>query len=178
MAKQSSDVKKYVAIALKLKSNPQDVSKEDLKFFSSFTPEIDENRMGEINDELDKLRSKGESLPPELTSEALMLSAQQQLTSPELKDKVLQLAQETEAGKNFDKIAEGLNTLLAGTDIAQSLNQIVQSKQLLSKSRKPSAPAIPQRDQYLQQALRQAQEGNYNVSQALSPAQAEIGDAY
>jgi hypothetical protein len=173
-----ANVKKYVAIALKLKSNPQDVSKEDLTFFSSFTPEIDETRMREINDELDRLRSKGESLPPELTSEALMLSAQQQLASPELKNKVLQVAQDTEAGKNFDKISEGLNTLLAGTDLAQSLNQIAQSKQLASKSRRPSAPAIPQRDQYLQQALRSAQEGNYNVSQAIAPAQAEIGDAY
>jgi len=178
MAKQPSDIKKYVRIALRLKSSPLDVSKDDLKFFAGYTPEIDENRIAEINTELDRLKKSGEQVPPELTAEILMSNTQQQLGTPELKDKILQVAQETEAGKNFDKIAQGLNVLLAGTDVAQSINQIAQSKNLQNKSRRPTAPGIPQRDQYLQQALRNTQEGNYGVSQALAPAQAEIGDQY
>lgn len=178
MAKQPNDIKKYVSIALKLKSNPESVSDEDLKFFSGYTPEIDQSRLGEINNELDRLKQTGQQVPTDLTAEALMLNTQEQLSSPELRDRILQVAQDTEAGKNFDKIAQGFNILLAGSDVAQSLNQIAQAKQLQSKSRRPAAPAIPQRDQYLQQALRQTQEGNYGVSQALAPAQAEIGDQY
>jgi len=171
-------LKRYVSIALRLKDNPDSVPNEDLKFFSSYTPEINQGRIGEINTELDRLKNKGESVSPELTAEALLLSTQQSLSSPQVKDRILQVAQETEAGKNFNKLAEGLNILLAGTDITQSLNQIVQGKQIQSRSKRPTAPVIPQRDQYLQQALRNAQEGNYNVSQALAPAQAEIGDQY
>lgn len=179
MAKsETPDIRKYVQIALKLKSNPESVTAEDLKFFSSYTPEINKDRLAQINTELDKLKEKGEQVPPELTAETLMLSTQEQLSSPVLKDKILQVAQETEAGKNFDKIAHGFNILLAGSDVAQSINQIQQAKSLRSTSRRPAAPAVPQRDQYLQQALRQAQEGTYNVSQALAPAQAEIGDQY
>lgn len=177
-SKKSNGIKDYVRIALRLKSNPQDVSKEDLKFFSSYTREPDQNRIAEINTELDRLKNAGEQVPEDLRAESLMQIVQQNISSPELKDKILQVAQETEAGQHFDKIAQGLNILLAGSDVAQSINQIAQSKNLQNKSRRPTTPAIPQRDQYLQQALRQTQEGNYGVSQALAPVQAEIGDQY
>lgn len=178
MAKDKDELKRYVSIALRLKDSPESVSNDELKFFSSYTPEINQGRLGEINAELDKLKNEGKQVDPNLTAEALLLSTQQSISSPQVKDRILQVAQETEAGKNFNKLAEGLNILLAGTDVAQSLNQISQAKQIKSTSKRPTTPVIPQRDQYLQQALRNQQEGNFGVSQAIAPAQAEIADQY
>lgn len=177
MADQSK-IAKYTKIAFKLKQDPTSVSNDDLEFFYSYTPEIDESRLDEINKEIESLKGKGEPVDPSLTAEGLLLSTQQILSSPDFKERTLKLAQDAQSNKTFNKISEGLNLLLAGSDVANSINQIAQSKQMASKNKRPSAPAIPQRDQYLQQALRQAQDGNYGVSQTLAPVQAEIADQY
>ena len=173
-----SDISKYTRIAYKLRQDPTSVSDADVKFFVQFTPEIDEDSLQEIKDELDKLKEKGEPVPPELSAKALLMSTKQLLSSPDFKDRTLKIAQDAEKDKNFNKIAEGFNLLLAGTDVINSINQIAQSQQMAAENVKPASPATPQRDQYLQRALRKAEEGNFGVSQTLAPAQAEIADQY
>jgi len=174
------DLKRYLQILQRLQSGGGDrISNEDFRFFAEFTPDPnDKKRLSELNDQIVKLSKEDKTIPPNLTAETALLAGQQALQNPSYREQALQLAQESEAKANSDKIAQGLNVLLGATDIAQSVAQINQSKQGLSKSRRPGRPAIPQRDLYLQQALRAASEGTYDTASALAPAEAQIQDQY
>jgi hypothetical protein len=65
-----------------------------------------------------------------------------------------------------------------GTDVSNSIAQIQAGNKAAKDSKRPGRPAIPQRDQLLQQALRQAQEGSFDSERALAPARAQIQDQY
>ncbi len=153
------------------------VPSKDLEFYSSFTGGMDDSKLAELNDKIAELKQQGK-IDADLSAEAIGLAIQNLQSNPDYREQLLQLKEKQDAGKLSEDIAGGLNILLAGTDIATSANQIAKSNQQLARARRPGKPAIPPRDQYLQQALRGAQEGNYGVSQTLAPVRAEINDNY
>ncbi len=76
------------------------------------------------------------------------------MTHPENRQKALELAKDAERGRISEKIASGLNVLLAGGDIAASMRQINESNRLLGENKKPSRPGVPKTDPYLDPVAR------------------------
>jgi hypothetical protein len=164
------ELKRYFLIANKLRSGQQ-VDNKDIEFFLSYTSEIDEAKM-------QKLVEGGEFASFEDAQSAIVEAGRAIQLSPEYKSQTLQIAKEAETGRVSEKIATGINLILAGSDVANSIKQIQASKSAARKSRRPGRPAIPQRDLYLQQALRSAQEGTMDTERAIAPVRAEIQDQY
>jgi hypothetical protein len=164
------ELKKYFAIANKLRSG-KEVGTKDIEFFLSYTPEVDEAKMQTLVD-------GGEFASFEDAQGAMIEAGRALQSSPEYKTKTLEIAKQAESSRISDKLATGINLVLGGTDIAASINQIRSSESALKKSRKPARPAVPQRDLYLQQALRTSQEGSFDAARAMAPVQAEIQDQY
>lgn len=164
------EIKKYFAIVSNLRAGRQ-VAAGDLEFFLSYTPQIDEAKMKKL--------VEGGEFASTADAQAAMLEAGRALqTSPEYKQQLLAFAQSTDADKATGKIAQAANLILAGTDIATSINQIRQADKAAKESKRPSRPAIPQRDIMLQQALRQSQENTFDAERAMAPVKAEIQDQY
>lgn len=172
---------RYFKIVKRLRAKLYDeISNEDLKFYYSYTPEINQAKINEYI-EAQKAASKDPKnfvVDSDLTADALVEVGRMIQSDPILKEQTLQVAQADEAGKISEKLATGINLVLGGTDIAASINQIRTSNSALRKSRKPGRPAVPQRDLYLQQALRSAEEGTMDAGRALAPVQAQIQDTY
>lgn len=163
-------IKRYFEIVSRIK-NGQRPSKEDLEYFLSYTPSVDEAK-------LKKLVEGGDFTSTEEARNAVVEVGRILQTSPEYKQDLLDLSQANEAGKISDKLSQGINLVLGGVDIANSINQINASNQASKRSRRPSRPGTPGRDQLLVQALRQSQEGQFDSERALAPARAEIQDQY
>jgi hypothetical protein len=163
-------LKRFFATADKIRKGLE-VSDDDLGFYLSFAPEIDETK---IQDYL-----KADKNATREQAEAAVIEAGRSLqSSPVYKEQMVKLATDRKGAAVSEKISTGINLILAGTDIANSINQIRASNQGSSRAKKPGRPAIPQRDQYLQQALRSAEEGTFDAARALAPAQAQITDQY
>ena len=162
------ELKRYYAIAKRMASG--DVPKEDLEFFLSFSPKLDRAKLQKL------AADEGKTLD-DVTADVLSAGHALQ-TSDSYKDTLLEVAQSAETGKLGDDLAAGINLVLAGSNIAQSINQIRTSNNQLSRSKKPTRPVIPARDAALQQALRSSQEGTNDAGRALAPAQAQIQDQY
>lgn len=165
----NENLKKYFQIVAQLQRGQ--ASKEDIEFFLSFTPQVDEAKMR-------KLVEGGEFPSFEDAKNAIMEAGRALQTSPQYKQNLLDLAQEAEAGKTSNNIAQAASLILGGTDIAISLNQIREGNKAAKASRKPSRPAIPQRDAMLEQALRQSQENTFDSERAIAPVRQEIQDQY
>lgn len=90
------------------------------------------------------------------------------------KQRIAQKAQEAKG----DKVAEGLQLLIAGSDILTSINQIRQSNRGLESTVRPGLPSAPRRDPLLSQRLRQAQRQIFNQSAGLAPTQLAINDQF
>lgn len=165
------ELQRYLKVLRAINAPGSRVSKEDLRFFAGFSPSVDETVM-------QKIIEGGEFANPQEAQAALQQASIVLQSSPVHKEKMLEIASEKAGNETSEKVTQGLNILLAGSDILTSINQIQESKSQLSKSRKPSRPAVPQRDAYLQQALRGAQQGTYDTQRALAPVQAEIQDQY
>lgn len=178
MAKISNELRKFIRVSEKIRLGTK-ISDDDLKFYTGFLGDgVDEARVTEINNEIDALKAKGEKIPPDLSAVGYMVIAREAMQSPEYKNQLLSIAENTESKRISQKFADGVNLLLAGSDIAQSINQINESKKGLSNTKRPSRPAVPQRDQYLQQALRQSQEGTFDAERAIAPVNAQIQNQY
>lgn len=148
-----------------------DVNDDDLAFVMEYSPEIDQTKIDEY------LKNTKEA-SPETVKAALIQVGRQLQSNPVYKEKLLKIATDQKAGEKASRISEGINLVLAGTDIANSISQIRASKSAERKSTKPGRPAIPQRDVRLQQALRTAQEGTFDQERAIAPVRAEIQDQY
>lgn len=170
MAKKDEGLSKYFAIAKKLRSNGK-VPTSDIKYFIEYSNEIDQ-------DKLQKIVDSGEASSFEEAQAALLEAGQALQTSPDYKEQTLQFAQDAEKGRMSEKLAQGIDLILKGTDIATSISQIRESKNQLAKSVRPQRPTVPGRDPYLQQALRQSQESTGDAGRALAPVQAQIADQY
>ncbi len=148
-------------------------SKEDLKFFYEYAPQVDEKAIAKIQE------SKSfKDLTPEEINNGLSQAMIKMQSDPAFKQASLDLAQSTEKSKFTENLSKGLGLILGMTDVGASIKQIAESKSALQKSKKPSRPAIPARDSYLQQALRTAQDVTQGVQTAIAPVEAQIQDQY
>jgi hypothetical protein len=136
-----------------------------------FTPDIDEKA---INDYL----KDAKNATPEQARAAMLEAGRQLQSNPVYKEKLVQITSDAKGKKVSDKLATGINLVLAGTDIANSINQVRQGDTAAKRSRRPSRPVIPQRDALLQQALSQSQQGTFDQERAIAPVRAEIQDQY
>ena len=165
-----NELKRYFDIARRL-SDGKEVLSEDIEFFLSYTPEVDEAKMR-------KLVEGGDFSSFEEAQAAITEAARALQSTPEYKESVLQIAQDAEGKRLTEKFAQGVNIVLAGSDIATSINQISQANKAAKRSKRPARPSIPRRDLMLQQALRSAEEGTFDTQRALAPVQQEIQDQY
>lgn len=149
------------------------VQKDDLDFFINSNEYADPAVMNSLGAKL----GQGGTLSNE-EYKTLVNEGRKLLTSPENKDKVLALAQKAEQGRISQNVRSGLNTMLAGTDIATSLGQIAKSKQLGRQTRRPATPSTLQRDPLLAQSLDSASRDTGDVQRALLPAREGIRDTY
>jgi hypothetical protein len=163
--------KRYFEIANRLRNGDDTVSYEDMKFFYSHSPVIDDTKV-------QKLVEGGVFASADDARNAVLEASKAIRISPQYKDQTLKIAQEAERGRVSNTLSQGIGLVLAGSDIAQSVAQIVQSRSDLSRSRKPSRPAVPARDQALSEALRRSQEGTSDAGRATEAAKAEIRDQY
>jgi hypothetical protein len=165
------ELERYFRIVGRINAGTEDVDPKDLQFFLSYSPKIDQAA-------IDTMVEKGYAASPEQVVNGLVEVGRKLQSSPEYKDKLITIAKNAERGRLSEDLTQGINLVLAGSDIAQSIQQIQQSKRDLSRSRRPSRPAIPARDQLLQQSLRETQEGINDPGRAVGAARAEIQDQY
>jgi hypothetical protein len=99
-------------------------------------------------------------------------------TDPAYREATLALAQKQGTDQSSTNIRNGLNVLLAGSDIATSIGQIQSGRQAQSQALRPNRPPILQRDLQLQQALDSAHAGTLDQSAAIAPAQLANLDQY
>lgn len=155
-------------------------TKDDEKFYINNVATVDVARLQEL---ATKARAKGEDgnvmpLSPDETTELLTLMGQQNLTSDGARAMYLKKAEDIAKTDLGNKIASVLNTTLAAGDIISSTKQINEARRLARQSRRPSAPPALTRDPELQNAIAQAQQGNYDAARALEPAKLAIFDTY
>jgi hypothetical protein len=171
-------LERYFQIVAKINAKLE-VSDPDLKFYYETTPEISEDNIKKfLEDKKRASNDKNFNADPELAKAAFIDAGRIIQSSPVYKAQTLKLAEGTEAARITDKLATGINLVLAGSDVANSVAQIRASQSAGSKSRKPSRPAIHQRDQYLQNALRSAEESTFDAARAMAPVEAQIQDTY
>ncbi len=174
MAKDK-DLEKYLRIVERLRSG-RPVSKEEMKHFASYSQDVDETKLSKIRAKLSSKEGLASITDEEISS--YIDEARKALASGTYKDQTLELAKDAEQGKLSDQVTQGLNAVLAATDIATSLKQINQGKSLAANTVKPNKPRVPGRDPLLAQAINQAQLGTLDQSKALAPAQLQILDQY
>ncbi len=168
------DLEKYLRILERLRSGKA-VSNEEIKHFASFSQDIDEEKLAKIREKLSTKDGFKKVTDEDVAS--YIDEAKKALASDTYKTQTLDLAKDAEAGRVSDRVATGLNTLLSGMDIAASNKQIAAANKLASTP-KPGRPAIPTQDTMLAQALNQAQQGTFDQSRALQPAQLGILNNY
>lgn len=166
---------KYLRIVERLRAG-KPVSKEEYKHFLGFTQEIDEVKLAKIRAKLSTKEGLANMTDDDVAT--YIDETSKLLSSDRYKEQTLELAKDAEEGRVSNNVATGLNLLLSGVDIATSIKQIRGSDKLLKETIKPGKPTAPGRDPYLAQALNQAQQGSFDQSRALAPAQGQILDQY
>lgn len=146
--------------------NVANLSKDDYKFFLDFN--MDEESKNKLF--TDPSVSEEERRAIEANWEALQ--------NADYKQDLLETAERGEKEDLANKITQGLNVALAGADIATSVGQIQSSKAAAKRLRRPTRPTTLTSEPLLQQAIADAQRGNYDTVRALAPAQREILDQY
>lgn len=169
------DLKKYFAIVQKVQSGTA-VNDDEAKYLMEHVPHGEEE-LKILNEKIEAAKESG-IVPKDLNEQAAFQAAQVFMQSPVYKSQMAKMISDADAGKLSDRLTSAFNIALAGGDVAQSVNQINQSKNLSDRSQRPGRPAPIVADQNLAQALRQAQEGTYDVSKQLAPAQAQAQDQY
>lgn len=177
MAKQniSPELKRFLRISKTLSDGeiPNDM---DLQFYVSFLPQVNQDVLDEANQLIQNGEVKG--VPPNLSAEHYLEMGRVQLQNPEYREKLLRQAQQIESEQTANDFNGGLDIILGGIDIANSIKQIRTGEQQARRSKRPSKPSVPQRDLYLQAALRGAEEGTFDTERAIAPLRAEIQDQY
>lgn len=173
----NKDLEKFLRIARAINAG-QSVSFEDTKYFNTFKNEkFDSAAYDKATESINKAYEEGK-LPKGEDLDSLINGAQQRLTTdPAYRDHMVTLAKQAQAGKLSQETANGINTLLAGTDIMTSLNQINKGNQALSQLRQPARPPILAADQRLASALQDAQQGTFAEPNAIAAARLGNVDA-
>jgi hypothetical protein len=163
----NKELQRYFQIAQRIQAG--DFNDEDLDFFIEYSPKVNKDSIKELS---------AAGTDPANFRDTIVAASRALQSSPQNQERMLRYAKDAEKGKLSKDLANGIGLVLGASEIGQSIAQIQQSKQAIRKSRRPARPAVPQRDQYLQQALRQSQESTNDVGRALAPAQAQIQDQY
>lgn len=168
--------KEYLRLIRKVRGG-ESLSKDELKFVVEFKQDVDTGAIDKIQNsaEFKKLSPQEQS---ELTTQALDASTKLLFQDPTYKEDLIGLAEEADRGELSEKLTTGLNLALAGTDIITSAQQIKQGNSRQRRARRPATPAPLTADPQLQQAISDAQNGNYDAIRALAPAQRQILDNY
>lgn len=177
MSKQGKpNFREYLRLIRKVRGG-EALSKEELKFVVSFKQDVDTGA-------IDKVQNSAEfkKLSPEeqgaLTREALDASTKLLFQDPTYKEDLIGLAEEAERGELSENLTAGLNAVLAGTDIITSAQQVKDANRQIRRSRRPTRPAPLTASPELQNAIAQAQNGNFDAARALAPAELAILDNY
>lgn len=155
------------------------VSQKDLSYFASFHggDKFDTKAYEQLKTKL--ASEEGLASFTDSDWEKYMNEAKNRLTTdPAYREQTLALAQKTGSEKASSDLKNGLNLLLAGTDIATSLGQIGQSKAAASQLTRPGRPPVLQRDALLERALNNSQQGILDQSAAINPAKLANLDQY
>lgn len=166
-------MEKYIRILQRMRAG-RPISREEIRYFIEYSQDVDQAKLSRLSQ---KLSSGVETLTDQDVSD-LIDQQRAQLTQGPYKEQVLQLAQDAERGRLSDKVTQGLNVLLAGTDIATSLGQIGAARGAERRLQQPQRPTVPGRDPALQRAISQAEGGTFDQQRALAPAQLQILDQY
>lgn len=148
------------------------LSPKDMALFAEFTPQIDEGMMKRIIE-----MGEGKYTPDQV-NDALQQGALKALTSPEYKQKMLNLYETQEKGRVAGNVRNVMNTALAGFDVATGLAQTAGARRALRRSQRPERPAPLTKDPNLQAELDSARQGTLDAARAVSPAQQGILDTY
>lgn len=171
-------MEKYLSI-LRAVHAGRKVSKADLSYFADFAggDKFDTSTFEKLKTKLSS--AEGLESFTDADWEQYMGEVKNRLTSdPAYREQTLALAEAAGTGRESANVKNGLNILLAGTDIATSLGQIAQSKQAQATTKRPARPPILQRDAMLQQALSSAHQGTLDQSAAIQPAMLANLDQY
>jgi hypothetical protein len=177
------DIARYYSILDKHQRGSTRVSKEDIEFFLRFTPKIDETAMQSIIDQSNNIL-KGTTDPNVRAKvQADIESAMQNMslyvaTQPEYKDKIVDLYETKLQGKEAASVRNALNTALGAIDMGISAGQISRADREARRSQRPSRPTPLTADPLLQQAIADAQQGNFETAKRLAPAKQAILDSY
>lgn len=164
-------MEKYLAILRAIHAGRK-VSKADLTYFTEFHggDKFDSSTYEKLKTKLSS--AEGLTSFSDEDWNQYLNEVKNRLTSdPAYREQTLQLAQDAAAGKTASTVQNGLNVLLAGSDILTSLGQVQQSNQRLAQVQRPGRPPVLQRDMMLQQALANAHAGTLDQSTAIAPAQ-------
>lgn len=168
------DLQKYQLLLQKFMMNPSSITDDDISFFVSFTPQINEEKLREITKE----GYETGRFTQEQFNEALQGLSALTLASPAHKNKMLDLYQTKKAGKIAGDVRNVLNTALAAVDTGVGMKQIAESRREARRLRRPERPVPLAAESRLTQALDEAQGGNIQAAKRLAPAQSTLLDSY
>src|SRR5690606_23001859 len=119
------DLKRYFKILKQVLAKPE-ASKDDLKFYYATEPDINEDVLKEYAEAQRKASKdpKNFVVDPDLSSRAQLEARRILQSDPVFKEQTLKILQESEAGELSKDIAEGINVVLGGVDIGNSVAQI------------------------------------------------------
>lgn len=163
------ELSRYYEISQRMQSGAE-MSRKDIEFYLGYSPKIDATK-------IQKLADITNQNPADVQS-AILEAGKSIESNPTYKAQVVEFAKDAEKGRLSSDVAQGIGLVLAGSDIAQSIQQLQVSKQQLAKSKRPAKPAVPGRDNLLASSLRQAQVDTNEAGQSLAPVQAQIADQY
>ncbi len=155
------------------------VSKKDIGYFASFHggKEFDAASFEKLKTKL--ASAEGMSSLTDADWSKYMDETKNRLTTdPAYREATMALAQKTGTDADTAKLKAGLNSILAGSDILTSANQIARGNQAAAQVRRPARPPVLQRDQMLAQALNDSQRGTLDQSAAIQPATLANLDQY
>src|SRR5690606_5567100 len=116
-----NELKKYFSIVKKILSgDTAGISDDDIVYYLSFKPDIDEAK-------IKKLVEGGEFASFEDAQAAVVEAARMFQSTPEFKERVLNIFKESEGKRLSDRFTQGANLILGVGDVATSINQISQA---------------------------------------------------
>lgn len=163
-------LKRYFRIFDDVMVRGKSPSKEDLKFFSEFSTQIDEDVLNQVQESSD--------FSKDTDFQAAIDQFKRVITSPEAKSNFLDKAQQLATEANTGKAVTAANIGLGLAELATSMNQIKAADKAVARSRRPARPTPLTADPLLQQQIADAQQGTFDAARRVAPAQQAIMDQY
>ena len=165
------DLKRYLNILKRFERkdfDPTSLDKGDLAFFAAYQPDPET-----LGAEIDKL-----GLSPDMVASAIERSKILASTDPSFKEAYVKEAIKQEGAQKARSVRRGIDTALAAGDILTSAKQIRAARRAAERSGRPQLPPTLTEDPLLNQAIADAQQGDFTVARRLAPAQLAVLDQY